>query len=199
LSHCWGLSHRITATSATLDRLKKEISLDELPKTFQDAIIIAERLSVQYLWIDPLCIIQDDPLDWRAESSKMADVYTQSYLTISASTSTDDSTGCFRNGETHTSQLIARPFEGVARNGKEHGSTSHYSNNSRGRSHTVFLPRMDAIIFDFLPRHLPCRVIRSTQRPSFARIIAITGMVLAREDTVASNSALRGRPDILGM
>ena len=95
LSHCWGTSHRITTTSSTLQARKKGILISELPKTFQDAILIARYLQVQYLWIDSLCIIQDSYSDWEYQSSRMADVYAKSYLTIAASSSSDDSSGCF--------------------------------------------------------------------------------------------------------
>jgi hypothetical protein len=57
-----------------------------LPKTFLDALDLARRLGVKYVWIDSLCIIQhgDNGDDWRQESVKMADYYQQSLLTIVA-------------------------------------------------------------------------------------------------------------------
>jgi hypothetical protein len=95
LSHCWGVSHRTTTTSLTLEAHKSGISASELPRTFQDAVTITQQLGVQYLWIDSLCIIQDSRSDWEVEASKMGDVYVNSFLTIAASSSADDSTGCF--------------------------------------------------------------------------------------------------------
>lgn len=41
------------------------IDMDELPKTFQDAIVITRRLGARYLWIDSLYIIQDSVEDWK--------------------------------------------------------------------------------------------------------------------------------------
>ena len=35
------------------------ITLDDLPRTFRDATVCADRLSVRYLWIDSFCIIHD--------------------------------------------------------------------------------------------------------------------------------------------
>jgi hypothetical protein len=95
LSHCWGASHSFTTTRRNLEIRKREISLNDLPKTFRDAVTGTRQLGVQYLWIDSLFIIQDDRLDWEAEASRMADVYTNSYLTISASSSRDTNSGCF--------------------------------------------------------------------------------------------------------
>jgi hypothetical protein len=66
-----------------------------MPKTFQDMLLVAQQMRVQYVWIDSLCIIQDDDSDWERESSRMADIYMNSYLTVSASTSTSSSSGCF--------------------------------------------------------------------------------------------------------
>ncbi|KAJ5087745.1 HET-domain-containing protein [Penicillium angulare] len=63
LSHRWGGSETLTTTSSTLDRRISGINLNELPKTFQDAIKIARLLHVRYLWIDSLCVIQDDTKD----------------------------------------------------------------------------------------------------------------------------------------
>ena len=95
LSHCWGKSHRITLTKATESRLKEGILTANLPKTFRDAVKIAKDLRVQYLWIDSLCIMQDDPVDWENEAAKMAGYYANAYLTVSATSSVDDDFGCF--------------------------------------------------------------------------------------------------------
>ncbi|KAH7370060.1 hypothetical protein BKA65DRAFT_386907, partial [Rhexocercosporidium sp. MPI-PUGE-AT-0058] len=42
-----------------------------LPATFRDAVVITRLLGVKYLWIDSLCIIQDQLSDWEHESAKM--------------------------------------------------------------------------------------------------------------------------------
>jgi hypothetical protein len=60
-----------------------------LPRTFQDAVLVTRRLGVKYLWIDSLCIIQDDVEDWQTESGKMADIYSDAYLVIGANRSAD--------------------------------------------------------------------------------------------------------------
>lgn len=64
-----------------------------LPQTYQDAAIVAVQLGYRYLWIDALCIVQDDPEDWRRESAKMCTVYRNSCCTIFAHTSTQDNDG----------------------------------------------------------------------------------------------------------
>jgi hypothetical protein len=64
-------------------------------KTFQDAVIVTRHLGFRYLWIDSLCIIQDDKQDWEREVARMALVYKGSQLTIAATSSKDGSEGCF--------------------------------------------------------------------------------------------------------
>jgi hypothetical protein len=99
LSHCWGSAQHCTLTSETLPEFKASIPWHILPKTFQDATIFSTKLDVYYIWIDALCIIQDDPTDWEIESAKMADIYQDSYLTLAATGSSNDVGGCFPPGE----------------------------------------------------------------------------------------------------
>lgn len=71
------------------------IALREIPRTFRDAVMIARRLGLRYLWIDSLCICQDDSEDWARESGLMADVYSNAYVVIAANRSSDCDGGCF--------------------------------------------------------------------------------------------------------
>ncbi|KAK4176139.1 putative GMC oxidoreductase [Triangularia setosa] len=82
LSHRWGHCQPLTTTRATIDSWKKAISWYKVPKLFQDAIDIARQLGIRYLWIDSLCIIQDDADDWYQESRKMCSIYQNSVVTI---------------------------------------------------------------------------------------------------------------------
>lgn len=95
LSHCWGDQSSIcTTTKATFQDRAREIPWSSLSKTFQDAVSITRSLNISLLWIDSLCIIQDDAQDWQAESVKMAEVYSQAYLTISATGGSSGASGC---------------------------------------------------------------------------------------------------------
>jgi len=109
LSHCWGTSHRITTTQSTLEVMKHGIPLSELPKTFQEAVLISKDLGVSYLWIDSLCIIQDSIADWEQEASRMGHVYANSYITIAASSSVDDSSGCLPTIQTRSDMKFVSP------------------------------------------------------------------------------------------
>lgn len=85
LSYCWGDGGGLKALRSNLYKLLRAVDEDELPATIRDAVELARCLEVQYLWVDALCIIQDDTQDWLHESAQMSTVYAQAFLTISAS------------------------------------------------------------------------------------------------------------------
>ncbi|KAL8867425.1 MAG: hypothetical protein Q9174_005675 [Haloplaca sp. 1 TL-2023] len=95
LSHRWGGASVMRATKATYIAMRSKIEIQDLPRTFQDAMNITRRLGYRYLWIDSLCIIQDDPEDWEVEWKRMADIYSNSTLTIAALWGHDSHAGCF--------------------------------------------------------------------------------------------------------
>jgi hypothetical protein len=80
-------------TASNIAKLQQGMVFEELPATFQHAIVITWTLGIQYLWIDAICIIQDDTRDWELESGRMASIYGNSYLTISATSSLSPAAG----------------------------------------------------------------------------------------------------------
>ncbi|KAI1771726.1 heterokaryon incompatibility protein-domain-containing protein [Hypoxylon cercidicola] len=93
LSHCWGTAEQFCTTSTTLQSHKEGISIQRLPQTFRDAVKVVRELGLRHLWIDSLCIIQDDIEDWRKESEKMTEVYRNAHLVLAAARSSSDSEG----------------------------------------------------------------------------------------------------------
>lgn len=93
LSHIWGNIKTLTTTTDNITKRMQGIVLSEMPKSFRDAVVVTRRLGIQYLWIDSLCILQDSATDWENESAKMAEVYKNSVLTISASSATNSHVG----------------------------------------------------------------------------------------------------------
>ncbi|KAH8647687.1 hypothetical protein BX600DRAFT_518114 [Xylariales sp. PMI_506] len=90
LSHCWGAipdSAKFRALRGNLEQIKQGIEYARLPRTFRDAVRAVRALGIRYLWIDSLCIIQDDTQDWEAESARMEDVFNSAYVTLAASSS----------------------------------------------------------------------------------------------------------------
>jgi Heterokaryon incompatibility protein (HET) len=95
LSHCWGQPATVLeTTSSSFPHRLHSIKIAELPPTFRDAVLLTRHLGLRYLWMDSLCIIQDDRLDWEIESSQMADIYSNCTLCISATSSADSNGGC---------------------------------------------------------------------------------------------------------
>ncbi len=66
---------------------KQRIPFPSLPQTLQDAIIVTQRLGHRYLWVDALCIVQDDETSKQIELAQMGRIYTSSFLTMQASDS----------------------------------------------------------------------------------------------------------------
>ncbi|OMP87675.1 hypothetical protein BK809_0007762 [Diplodia seriata] len=71
-----------------------------LPLVFQHAVRVARFMSIRYLWIDALCIIQDDPLDWDDQAAKMCAVYACATLVLAADGARDPTCGLFNGRST---------------------------------------------------------------------------------------------------
>lgn len=84
LSHRWGSAESLKTTKRNIDSHMAEIPTDRLSKTFRDALHLATCLDVPYVWIDSLCIIQDDVPDWLEQSQQMGQIFESAYLTVAA-------------------------------------------------------------------------------------------------------------------
>ncbi|KAI5865699.1 heterokaryon incompatibility protein-domain-containing protein [Durotheca rogersii] len=95
LSHCWGKEQMLVTTRGTIDDRMKGISLDDMPRTFRDAVQLTRALNLRYIWIDSLCIIQDDidGKDWVEQSAAMADIYANCHLNIATTRSPNGAEG----------------------------------------------------------------------------------------------------------
>ncbi|KAL7820636.1 heterokaryon incompatibility domain-containing protein [Trichoderma gracile] len=83
LSYCWGRkAPSLVTTKSNYAHLKSSISHNSLPKLYRDAVRLAQVLGIKYIWIDALCIIQDDVDDWERESQTMADIFRNSLVTV---------------------------------------------------------------------------------------------------------------------
>ena len=101
LSHCWGKFKpeeraKFCTFKQNLQQRRRGIKIDELPKTFRDAIRVTRELGKRYLWIDSLCIVQDDAEDWEREAKTMETVYSMAYCTIAATSSENSLEGFLR-------------------------------------------------------------------------------------------------------
>ncbi|KAI1130720.1 hypothetical protein F5Y10DRAFT_262869 [Nemania abortiva] len=96
LSHRWGddtVDGNFRTTSSMIDKLKQGFDLKMLPKTFQDTVEVTREIKVRFLWIDSICIIQDDSTDWETESRRMEQVFSSAYCVLAAGSSGGTSDG----------------------------------------------------------------------------------------------------------
>lgn len=134
LSHCWGLGLPLKTVKANLTEHMMGIKVDTLPKTYRDTVEIVKELGLNYVWIDSLCIVQDDAADWEREAAQMGSVYGCAQLTVIAAWGSEGQAGCFHDsippfhldilGRTGTSvgerpnetRLYTRPIGGERQN-----------------------------------------------------------------------------------
>jgi hypothetical protein len=108
LSYCWGQDQRTVLTRRRLKDFMKGLPVDSLPQTILDAIEITRKLNIKYLWVDALCIIQDSQEDKKNEIARMAKIYNNSYVTISAASAASVSDGFLHQRQPWQMQQLAR-------------------------------------------------------------------------------------------
>ncbi|EPE27256.1 hypothetical protein GLAREA_03171 [Glarea lozoyensis ATCC 20868] len=95
LSHCWGSTENRPLVTTKQKLSKHCLRIDDVPKTFEDAFLVTRALGLRYIWIDSLCIVQDDDEDWTRESQVMGKIYERAQVTIAASDAWDSTRGLF--------------------------------------------------------------------------------------------------------
>lgn len=93
LSHRRGNGEGCVLTLSTMSMFKEGLHLTEVSDTVRDSVVTTRALGLNYLWIDSMCIIQDDHGDWHQEATTMSQVYGLSTCTIAAANSGIDNTG----------------------------------------------------------------------------------------------------------
>ncbi|KIL83906.1 hypothetical protein FAVG1_12883 [Fusarium avenaceum] len=114
LSYCWGDAeqNRFKTKKDTLTMRKQGFHISQLPRTLRDAVKATCALGLTYLWVDALCIIQDDPEDKNGEISRMWQIYRNATITISASSASHSDQGFLheRNLASHYLSTWAIPW-----------------------------------------------------------------------------------------
>ncbi|TRX89037.1 hypothetical protein FHL15_010056 [Xylaria flabelliformis] len=86
LSYCWGppsdTKRQLRTTSHRLKEFLTAIPVALMPPIMRDVVDVCRSLSIRHIWIDALCILQDDVRDWEIESAEMGEIYRHSLLTI---------------------------------------------------------------------------------------------------------------------
>lgn len=100
LSHMWGIpmGDRFQLTNENYEQFYQSIDITDpkLTLTFRHGMEVTRRIGVRYLWIDSICINQGDNADFVRESTKMEEIYRNSYCNIAAVDSENGSQGLFR-------------------------------------------------------------------------------------------------------
>ncbi|PQE08118.1 HET domain-containing protein [Rutstroemia sp. NJR-2017a BVV2] len=104
LSYCWGRAQSVVLEKKRLDNWLSSLPYCQLPQTLKDAIKVTQELGLQYLWVDALCIIQDDPADKEAQIAGMANIYSQAQITIAASRANSVDDGFLKSRDTGPAQ-----------------------------------------------------------------------------------------------
>ena len=82
-----------------------------LSRTIRDGILLAKSLGFRYIWVDSLCIIQDDQEDWKVQASLMDQIYGNSSLNICGAGGDHADFGLL--GTTHTPREFTQPMAKV--------------------------------------------------------------------------------------
>lgn len=86
LSYCWGGDQQFKTTKENLNVRTRDPLI--LPKTIQDAVCVTRRLGLEYLWVDSMCIIQDDEEDKADQVSQMHKIFENAFVTIASTCAT---------------------------------------------------------------------------------------------------------------
>ncbi|KAH8764766.1 hypothetical protein BGZ57DRAFT_767970 [Hyaloscypha finlandica] len=109
----WGPNPHFCTTNSNIADFEQSISLEELPSTFRDAILVTRRLGFRFLWIDSLCIIQDSHEDWVQEAASMHLYYKRSALTIAVDCARGDHEGFLHLARKNDPPLAILPSVGL--------------------------------------------------------------------------------------
>jgi hypothetical protein len=86
LSYCWGSPDDARKQSktdrASLNAHMSKICMEDLSPVIRDAISVTRMLDIRFLWVDSLCIIQGDQVDWQQEARGLGDFYSNAYVTL---------------------------------------------------------------------------------------------------------------------
>ncbi|KAG8529024.1 uncharacterized protein KY384_006714 [Bacidia gigantensis] len=98
LSYVWGTSTEwLRCSQSNVETLQQMRGLSRLysqiPQTIRDAMTICKYLGVRYLWVDALCIVQDDLCQKAQQIASMASIYQGAKLVLAAAHGRDANAG----------------------------------------------------------------------------------------------------------
>lgn len=96
LSYCWGGQQKIVTKITNVKDHMQRLPMDSLSQSIVDAITVCRQLNLRYLWVDALCILQDDEVGKLAEIARMHEIYKNATLTIVAASAKSADEGFLR-------------------------------------------------------------------------------------------------------
>jgi hypothetical protein len=97
LSYVWGQVSTLRLLKSNKVTMMTPDSLasmrQDIPRTISDAIDLVSRIGERYLWVDTLCLIQDDNDDMSIGIQTMDLIYERSHFTIIAGSGVDANAG----------------------------------------------------------------------------------------------------------
>ncbi|KAK0638960.1 heterokaryon incompatibility protein-domain-containing protein [Cercophora newfieldiana] len=88
LSYVWGTEgDNFCTLRANIEQMHDDIPFTSLPLTLRHVFELVRHLSISYLWVDAICIVQDDEHDKATEIVNMASTYINAFLQIAAMSS----------------------------------------------------------------------------------------------------------------
>ena len=97
LSYVWGQVANLQLLTKNVAELSKPSALrccfEYLPKVIQDAMTITQELGERFLWVDSLCICQDDPGTKHLQIANMNRIYQSALATLVAVHANDAASG----------------------------------------------------------------------------------------------------------
>ncbi|CZR61871.1 uncharacterized protein PAC_11768 [Phialocephala subalpina] len=109
LIYRWGTSATVTTTRDRFEAHLERIELTSLPKTLRDAVIVTRDLNIRHLWIDALCIIQDDWPDWAKQAKQIPSIYRIAWMQASEQ-DPEDKNYVGWDGDAMQNILLSRAF-----------------------------------------------------------------------------------------
>ncbi|KAK4450449.1 heterokaryon incompatibility protein-domain-containing protein [Podospora aff. communis PSN243] len=106
LSYCWGGDQMVKTVRFRLAEYENDIPVHTLPRTIYDALVVTRGLDLRYLWVDAMCIVQDDSDDMAEQIGQMHAVYHNAYATISAATAAASKDGFLHPRTTYAPFLL---------------------------------------------------------------------------------------------
>ncbi|KAK4452619.1 heterokaryon incompatibility protein-domain-containing protein [Podospora aff. communis PSN243] len=97
LSYCWGPGEKFLTLRENVEEHRRGIAIEKLPTTFKHAIYATSQMGYTHVWIDALCIIQNDRADLGKELGHMGDIYRHAALTLRAASAVSSHAGFFHN------------------------------------------------------------------------------------------------------